>query len=390
MKPQELVKNIFDVGIIDWNMHDFHGFSTPRGVTYNSYLIMDEKVCLVDGVKAMYAEEQLANIKKVVDPAKIDAIIINHVEPDHSGSMPALAKACPNATFYISMQGKNESIEHYGDIFKFQVVKAGDTVKLGQRSLTFVPIPMLHWPDSMVTYCPEEQILFSSDSFGQHFCSSKRFDDEVDINVMLYEAQRYFANILFPYAKLIGPALKTVKSLPIKMLATCHGCIWRSHIQDILAKYTEWGQGKQDDKIVVVYDSMWGGTTAMARAIVKGISATGTDVKLYRYTSEMKAVIIGEILTAKAVLIGSPTQNYGMMPTIGAFMTYLKGLKPVGKKAAAFGTYGWCGGAQKDIEEFITKAGMELVPGYNCKWRPSPKEIEAAEQFGFDFATKLK
>ena len=390
MQPIELVKDIYDVGIIDWTMHDFHGFYTPRGVTYNSYLLMDEKIALIDGVKEMYAQEQLANISKVVDPKKIDYIIINHVEPDHSGAMPALRDACPNATFLITKQGQNEAIEHYGANFNFQVVKAGDTIKLGKKSVTFVPIPMLHWPDSMVTYCPEEQILFSSDAFGQHFCSSKRFDDENDVDLMLYEAQKYFANILYPYTKLIGKALATVNSLPLKLIATCHGCIWRSHIKDILAKYASWGKRETKDKILVVYDSMWGGTAAMARAIVRGITASGTRVKLYRYDNTVKAEVLGELLSAKGILIGSPTQNYGMMPTIGGLMTYLKGLKPEGKKAAAFGTFGWSGGAQKDIEEFIGKAGMELVPGFNCKWKPSAEEIAAAEKFGYDFAQACK
>ncbi|MSS81370.1 MULTISPECIES: FprA family A-type flavoprotein [Acidaminococcus] len=389
MKARTIVNDIYEVGIRDWTLHDFHGFATPRGVTYNSFLIMDEKICLIDGVKAPFAGEQLSNIRTIVDPEKIDYIVVNHVEPDHSGSLPALAQACPNATFLITVQGANELKEHYGDIFKTQIVKKGDTVSLGKRTLAFQPIPMLHWPDSMVTYCPEEQILFSSDAFGQHYCCSKLFDDETEVENMFFEAQKYFANILMPYRKLVPNTVKLVRSLPLKMICSCHGCIWRSHIDDILSRYESWGKGETVDRVLVVFDTMWGGTAAMARAMIKGIEKQGMRVKLYRYESSLKADIVSDLLTAKGILIGSPTQNSGMMPTIGGFLTYLKGLKPTGKKAAAFGTYGWAGGAEKDMEAMIKESGMELLPGYNVKWRPLPAELEAAEQYGYDFAEKV-
>ncbi|MDD4721868.1 MAG: FprA family A-type flavoprotein [Acidaminococcaceae bacterium] len=390
MKPQELVKDIFDVGIIDWTMQDFHGFYTPHGVTYNSYLIMAEKICLIDTVKAVYSGEFLDNIKKIIDPKKIDCIIINHVEPDHSGSMPAIAAACPNAKFYISRQGKGEAIEHYGDIFDFEVVKAGDSLSLGNKTLQFIPVPMLHWPDSMITYLVEDKILFSNDAFGQHYCTSKRFDDEVDTGILYYEVKKYFANILLPYAKLIGNALKTVNKLDLQLIAPGHGCIWRSHIKELLAKYEEWGKGTKSSKLIIVYDTMWGGTEAMARAITRGASSAGITVKLFRYDNVNKSDIAAELLTAGGILFGSPTQNSGMMPNLGGLFTYLKGLKPIGKKAAAFGTLGWSGGAQKDMEEFMIKAGLEVETGYNCKWRPRSEEILTAEQFGYDFAQKLK
>lgn len=389
MKPRTVVDAIFEVGIRDWTQEIFHGFSTPRGITYNSYLILDEKITLIDGVKAPFTGEQLWNIRNIVDPAKIEYIVVNHVEPDHSGSLPALAKACPNATFFITAQGANEIKEHYGDVFNLKVVKAGDTLSLGKRSLAFQPVPMLHWPDSMVTYCPEEGILFSSDAFGQHLCCSKLFDDETDVEDMYFEAQRYFANILLPYRKLVPKTVDTVRALAPKMIAPGHGCIWRSHVKDILNKYDSWGKGEVLNRIIVVFDTMWGGTQTMARAIVQGITAQGMRVKLYRYNATQEANILSDILTAKAVLIGSPTQNSGMMPTIGGFLTYLKGLKPTGKKAAAFGTYGWNGGAEKAIEAMIQEAGMDLLPGYTVKWRPLPEEIKATENFGYEFAEKV-
>ena len=389
MKPEEISKDIFDVGIRDWTCSDFHGFATPRGVTYNSFLIMDEKVCLIDGVKAPFAERQLYKISEVVDPQKVDYIVVNHVEPDHSGSLPLLAQKCPNATFLITPQGATELKEHYGDIFNCQIVKKGESISLGKRSLTFVPIPMVHWPDSMVTYCPEEEILFSSDAFGQHYCCSKRFDDETEVENMFYEAQRYYANILTPFRKLIPNAVKAVRGLKLRMICSCHGSIWRSHIEEILKLYEDWSLGKALDRIIIVYDTMWGGTAAMATAIMDGIQAQGMRVKLYRYTSEQKAAIMSDVLTAKAILVGSPTQNCVMMPTMGAFMMYLKGMKLTDKKAAAFGTYGWAGGAEKELEDAITASGMELLPGYTCKWRPLPEEIKAAEKIGYEFAEKI-
>ena len=388
MKAREIANDIFEVGVRDWTLKDFHGFATPRGVTYNSFLLLDEKICLIDGVKARYAGDQLTYISSVVEPSKIDYIVVNHVEPDHSGSLPALAAACPKAVFLCTVQASNELKEHYGNVFdgRLQVVKTGESLSLGKRSLVFHAIPMLHWPDSMVTYCPEEQILFSSDAFGQHYCCTKLFDDETEVADMLFEAQKYFANILMPYAKLVPNAVKFVRSLPLKMICSCHGCIWRTNIDDILTKYEQWGRGEAINRVLVVYDTMWGCTEAMARAMLRGIEKQGMRAKLYRYESSLKADVISDLLTAKGILIGSPTQNSGMMPTIGDLLTYLKGLKPSGKLAAAFGTYGWAGGAEKDMEALIKASGMELLPGYNVKWRPLPEELEKAEKYGFDFA----
>ena len=249
MMPMEIAPKIYDVGVTDWTVRDFHGYKTERGASYNSYLIMDEKICLIDTVKACYADELLEKISRVVDPAKIDYVIVNHVEPDHAGALPQVLKAAPNAKFVITMQGKNEALRHYGDGFDFMVVKEGDSIELGSRSLAFVPVPMLHWPDNMVTYCPQDGILFSNDAFGQHYAGSKRFDDEVDETVLFYEAKKYFANILWPYARLIGGALKKVGGLDIKMIAPAHGVIWRSKIAQIVERYAAWGSGVNDGSL---------------------------------------------------------------------------------------------------------------------------------------------
>ena len=390
MQPFAIAENIFDVGIIDWTTRDFHGYVTPRGVTYNSYLIIDEKICLIDSVKAPFTDEYIQKISRVVDPAKIDYVVVNHVEPDHSGALPKLAELAPNAVFYITQQGKNEAIQHYGDIFNFAIVKEGDVLSLGKRELQFLPLPMLHWPDSMATYLKQDQILFSNDAFGQHYCTSKRFDDEIDEAILFFEAQKYFANILSPYAKLVEKALQKIEGLPLRMIAPSHGAVWRSHIDKIIEKYSCWGAGVKNDTLIIAYETMWGGTESVARSVLTGAASAGIPVKLFRLNSSDNSHIVAELLEAGGVLFGSPTLNYGMMPAMGGLLTYLKGLKPGKKLAAAFGTYGWSGGAQKDMEEFINKAGFDLQPGFNCKWKPQNGEMVEAEKFGYEFAMKIK
>lgn len=389
MMPMEIAPGIYDVGATDWIVRDFHGYKTERGASYNSYLIVDEKICLIDTVKACYAEELLEKIRRVADPAKIDYVVVNHVEPDHAGALPEVLKVAPNAKFVITMQGKNEALRHYGDGFDFMVVKEGDKISLGSRELTFVPMPMLHWPDNMVTYCPQDGILFSNDAFGQHYASSKRFDDEVDEYVLFYEAKKYFANILWPYARLIGGALKKASALDIKMIAPAHGVIWRSKIAQILEKYAAWGTGVNGKSVVIAYDTMWGGTEALARAMVEGAAAAGVKVQLMRMDRTPCSTVAAELFEAGGLLVGSPTLNSGMMPTIGGMLVYLKGLQPKGKKAAAFGTCGWAGGAQKDMEAMLTAGGFDLQPGFNCKWRACVDETEAARQFAYEFAKNL-
>ena len=389
MMPMEIAPKIYDVGVTDWTVRDFHGYKTERGASYNSYLIVDEKICLIDTVKACYADELLEKISRVADPAKIDYVVVNHVEPDHAGALPAVLKAAPNAKFVITMQGKNEALVHYGEGFDFMVVKEGDKISLGSRELAFVPMPMLHWPDNMVTYCPQDGILFSNDAFGQHYANSKRFDDEVDEYVLFYEAKKYFANILWPYARLIGGALKKAAVLDVKMIAPAHGIIWRSMVDKILERYAAWGAGVQDGSLVIAYDTMWGSTETLARAMVEGAAAAGVRTKLLRMDRTPCSTVAVDLFEASGLLVGSPTLNSGMMQTIGGMLVYLKGLQPKGKKAAAFGTFGWAGGAQKDMEAMLTAAGCDLQQGFTCKWRASADDVAAARQFAYDFAKSL-
>ena len=390
MNRVELAKGIYYVGAVDWNVRDFHGYTTPRGVTYNAYLIVDEKIALIDLVKAPFAGELLERIRDIVDPAKIDYVVVNHVENDHCGALPEVMKHCPSAKVVITEKGRQEAAKLYGGDYDYMVVKDKDTLSLGKHELEFIPITMLHWPDSMTTYLKSEGIYFSNDAFGQHICTAQRFDDEVHMPDVYYEAEKYFANILMPYARLIGRAIGRVAGYDIKMIAPSHGVIWRSHIGDIIARYLAWGAGKPEERIVLFYETMWGGTERMAKAILEGINKAGVPVGFHRLSVSDRSHIMSEVLMAGGLLVGSPTLNNGMMPAVGDMLTYLKGLRPAGKLAAAFGSYGWSGGAQKDMEEMLVKGGVVLEEGLNLDWTPSAEEIEKAEAFGYAFALKVK
>ena len=361
MQALEITKGIYWVGAIDWSMRSFHGYQTSRGSTYNAYLIIDEKITLIDTVKECFAEELLTRIKSVIDPAKIDYIISSHVEPDHSGAIPFMMKHYPQAKIITSLPNGAKGLKaHYGDL-PYQGVKAGDSLSIGNRTLQFVPTPMLHWPDSMVTYCPEEKILFSNDAFGEHLATSQRFDDEVDLATLMYECQKYYANILMLYGRQAQTALKTLSSLDIKLIATGHGIIWRSHIAEIMAKYQQWSGFAGEDRAVIVFDSMWHSTEKMARAIAEGFAQKNIPVGFYDIKENHLSDILTDILTAKYLAVGSPTINNQMMPTIAGFLCYLKGLAPKDKKAFAFGSYGWGGQSIGLVEEELKACGCEII-----------------------------
>ncbi|EGO62870.1 FprA family A-type flavoprotein [Acetonema longum] len=389
MNRVQLTKGVYYVGAVDWNLRDFHGYATPGGVTYNSYLIVDEKICLIDAVKAPFAGELLARIRDIVDPAKIDYVVVNHIEPDHSGALPAIMEHMPQAKVILTQQGKDGLVKHYQKQYDFQVVKEGDSLALGNQTLRFIPLPMVHWPDSMASYLDKDQILFSNDAFGQHICTTKRFDGENNLPDVLYEAAKYYANILMPFSKLVAKALPKIKELPIKLIAPSHGVVWRDHIPEILAKYELWGSGKTRDTVVIAYDTMWGSTETMARYILEGVAAAGVNGKLYRMSLSDRSSVLKEVLEARGVIVGSSTLNNGMLPNIGALMLYMKGLRPAGKLAAAFGAYGWAGGAQAALEEMMQQAGMQVEPGLAIKWIPDPAEIQRCYQMGYDFAQKV-
>jgi len=312
---------------------------------------------------------------------------------DHSSSLPVVAKYAKNATIIASARGKDAIIEHYGADFNIQTVKTGDTLKLGKRTLTFVEAPMLHWPDSMFTYVVEDQILMPNDAFGQHLASAQRFDDEVDENVLMEEAATYYANILMPLAPLITRKIQEVvqMGIPIDMIAPSHGVIWRSDPSKIIKAYADWSANASKNKVVIVFDTMWGSTDKMARAIAEGVASEGVDVKVLKLRAANRTEAMTEILDAKAVVVGSPTLNNGMFPTIGSFLTYATGLKPKDKLWSFFGSYGWGGGAVKSMTEMAQKAGFQVnEASIQVKYIPESEDLKKCFEFGQQIAAKVK
>jgi anaerobic nitric oxide reductase flavorubredoxin len=393
MNKVSLADGINWVGVVDWNLRDFHGYATRRGATYNAYLIQDEKTALVDTVKHTISNELLRNICKIVDPAQIDYIIINHLEKDHSSSLPIIAKYAKNATIIASPRGKDAIIEHYGADFCIETVKTGDELKLGKRTLRFIEAPMVHWPDSMFTYVVEDKILMPNDAFGQHFATSERFNDQVDEHVLMEEAKKYYANILMPLAPIITRKLEEVTKMgiPIDMIAPSHGLIWRSEPSKIIKTYLDWSADTSVNKVIIVYDTMWGSTEMMAHAITEGVVSQNVDVKLMKLRVADTTDIITEILDAKAIVVGSPTIHNGMVPTIGGFLTHITGLKPKGKLWSFFGSYGWGGGAVNNMIEMVKKAGFNIYePNIQVKFVPDQEDLKKCFEFGQQIAAKIK
>lgn len=391
MGPIELKNAIYWVGAIDWNTRDFHGYSTPLGTTYNAYLILDEKNVLVDTVKAPFYLEMLGRISEIIDPSKIDYIVANHVEMDHSSALPQLVDRIGNPVVITSERGQKGLEKHYQRAMNFQVVKSGESLSIGRRHLTFIEAPMLHWPDSMFTYIPEDRVLLPNDAFGQHLATCQRFEDEVGDEVMKHAA-KYFANILWPLSPLIVKKVDEVlkMGIPIEMIGPSHGLIWRKNPGRIIQAYLEWSQGKAEKKVLVIYDTMWGSTEILAKAILKGLIEEGVEAKLLHLRSNHRSDIITDMLEAKGILLGSPTLNNGMFPTMGDFLTYMKGLRPKGKIFGFFGSYGWGGGAIKEMRHFLETEKFEIwEKELSVPFVPRPEEIKKAIEFGKEFARRI-
>lgn len=383
------------VGVVDWNIRDFHGYTTSRGSTYNAYLISDEKTALVDTVKAQFCNELIEHISEITPLEKLDYIVVNHVEMDHSSSLPTIAKLAKNAKILATAKGKEELIKHFGAEFeRVEVIKSGDTLNLGKKTLTFLEAPMLHWPDSMFTYLVEDKILLPNDAFGQHLASSSRFDDEVDEKILMEEAITYYSNILTPFSPLIVKKIQEVVAmkLPIDIIGPSHGIIWRKDPMKIVNAYLDWCTGKiVKNKAVIVFDTMWGSTDKMARAIGEGIASQGVEVKLLKLRATDNTNIVTEITDAKAVIVGSPTLNNGMFPSLGSFLTYIGGLRPKGKTWCFFGSFGWGGGAVRGMIKMAKEVGFDVMePGLELKWVPTAEELKKCFEFGQQIAQKIK
>lgn len=369
-KAVQISPDIYWVGVIDWNERNFHGYSTDRGSSYNAYLIVDEHITLIDACKPGFEQEMYERISSVLDPARIEYVIANHVEQDHSGGIPQILEWAPEATVIASdPHGVKGLRAHYGDL-NFRGVKTGDTLTIGKRTLEFTQTSMIHWPDNMVTYSPFDRILFSNDAFGQHLASSGRFDDEV-IGVFT-QARKYYANIVMPYCRQVQKALDVIEKLDIRMIAPAHGVIWRDRVDQILKEYRMWATQELEEYALVIYDSMWHTTEHMAESIVEAFADLGIPARLLDLKVNHISDIMTEVLTARYIAVGSPTLNSTMMPAVAAFLCYLKGLTPKGFKGRIgipFGSFGWSPGGPKDVASALESAGYELLFGtYQHQW----------------------
>jgi flavorubredoxin len=390
----ELSEGVYWVGVVDWALRHFHGFelSTHRGSTYNAYLIKDEKSVLVDTVWGPFQDRLIENIREIMDPAKLDIVVANHSESDHSGALPAVMRYAPTAKVIVSKRGL-ESVEgHYHELWDFQAVKTGDRVNIGKRDLVFVEAPMLHWPDSMFTYLTGDEILMPNDAFGQHYAHAFRFNDQVNREELYEEALKYFANILTPFSSMVLKKIEEVLALnlPVKMIAPSHGIIWRDNPLQIVTKYQEWASQMPQKTAVILYDSMWNGTGLMAKAVGEGLAGSNVPYRTFFMPTADRNDVLTEVFQARAVIVGSPTFNQGPLPTIMPVLEDLRGLKFQNKIGAAFGSYGWSGEAVKIIEEHLKSCKIPMVSeGVLARWQPKEDDLAKCRELGAAVASAI-
>lgn len=381
------------VGKTDWELKRFHGneFTTTKGSSYNSYLIRDEKIVLIDTVWLPYDREFVNDLKKDIDLKKIDYIIIQHGEVDHTGALLELMKEIPDTPIYCTANAIKSIKGQYHKEWNFKPVKTGDKLNIGENTLTFIEAPMLHWPDTMFTYMDKEEILFSNDGFGQHLASEYLYADEVEKSELYYQALTYYANILAPFGMMVKMKINEIlnMNIPIKMICPSHGLIWRENPLQIIEKYLEWSNNYKENQITIIYDTMWNSTKVMAEQITKGIKNIDKNVqiKLMNTSKDDKTEVLTEVFKSKMILIGSPTVNNGYLHSIAGILEMIKGMKLKGKKAVAFGSYGWSGEATKTIAEELKKAGFEILnEGIKMMWKPDEEMKKACIDFGENIA----
>jgi flavorubredoxin len=393
-KPFKAIKvtdNVYWVGAIDWGIRDFHGYLTERGTTYNAFLVMADKITLIDTVKSPFLTEHWGRISSVVDPKEISYIVSNHAEMDHSGCLVDVIEAVQPEKVFASYMGTKALKEHFHLDREIIAVKDGESLSLGNLSLTFLETRMIHWPDNMFSYLAEERLLFSQDAFGMHLATSQRFADEIDESILEYEGAKYFANILLPFSARVTKLLNKVGELGIQIdiIACDHGPIWRKDLDKIIGWYSKWAQQKPTNKAVVVFDTMWFSTAKMAEAIAEGLLAGGAQPKIMPLKANHRSNVATEILDAGALLVGSPTLNNNMYPTLADLLIYLKGLRPKNLVGAAFGSYGWSGEAVGQIREMMEAMKVELVDSVRVKYVPGDDALGQCVELGRSVAAKL-
>lgn len=385
---KKLIKNnVYWVGKIDWELKTFHGddYSVNHGSSQNAYLISEEKTALIDTVWSPHSNEFLNNLKSETNLEKIDFIVANHGEIDHSGALPALMREIPDTPIYCTANAVKSLIgQFHCSNWNFKVVKTGDSIDMGNgKKLVFVEMPMLHWPDSMAAYLTEDNILFSNDAFGQHFAVEELFNDKADQCLLWEEALKYYVNILNPFSPLVKRKIEQIQSMgiPIDIIAASHGVIWRDNPLQIVEKYYEWSQGYAENQVTVVYDTMWDGTKQLAHKIGAEVSSLSPDtkVKIFNISKADKNDIMTEIFKSKAIAVGSPTVSQSILSSVSGWLEFLKELKFKNKKAAVFGCYGWSGEGTKVLRKRLDDAGFDVVePEIKCNWNPKPDDFANA------------
>lgn len=394
MNTLEIKKDIFWVGAIDWELRDFHGYSTERGSTYNAFLVRDEKIALMDTVKATKTSELFSRMREILPSGKIDYLILNHAEMDHTGSLPEVFREFRPEKIVCSSACEDAIVEHFGKHdWPFQVVRTGDSLSLGKKTVRFIETKMLHWPDSMFSYLEEDRLLISSDAFGQHYASGERFDDEMDQSELMKQSAKYYANIILPYSGLVTKLLENVKAMGIKidMIAPDHGVIWRKGAGKILQAYSDWAARKVWPKAVVAYDTMWGSTARMAHSIIDGLVAEGIEVKAADLKGWHRSDVMTELLDSAAFVLGSPTLNNGYLPRMADLLCYARGLKPLCKVGASFGSYGWGGESVKLLNEELDGMKIPRVDdGLKVKYVPAGEDLERCRQLGIKVGKSVR
>jgi flavorubredoxin len=387
---RRISEHVYWVGAIDWDVRDFHGYSTERGSTYNAYLVVGDRITLVDTVKRPFLDQLLARISSVVDPSRIDYVISNHAEMDHSGCLPEIVEIVKPEKVYASAMGVKNLTDHFSPSLPLTVVKDGEKLGLGNLTFEIAETKMLHWPDSMFSTLLEDGILFSSDAFGMHLASEERFVDEVE--GWEYQAAKYYANILMPLSGMVGKVLARLSPLlpGVRMIAPDHGPIWRSDLRKITSLYAGWSARKPTRKAVVAFDTMWGSTAGMAASIAEGLSEGGADVRLMPLQRRHRSDVVTELLDAGALLVGSPTLNNNLLPTLADLLTYLRGLKPKGLIGMAFGSYGWSGESVGQVRDYLSAMGVEMVrEDLRLKFVPREADLAQCRQQGLSLAEQL-
>lgn len=395
MPVTEIKKDIYWVGVVDWNIHDFHGYSrSPQGTTYNAYLVIDEKITLFDSVPAKFQMDLYHQIRSLIPLEKIDYFVCNHIEPDHAGAVPFIMEKAKPEKIICSKMGHRMLLDHFHKPdWPYHPVQTGDSISLGKRTVQFMETRMLHWPDSMFSYIPEDRLLISNDAFGQNMATSERFDDEVDLPALMAASSHYYHNIVLPYSQRVTAVLKQVEelSLEIDMIAPDHGLIWRSNVPLILRTYKEYAEQKPRKKAVIVYDTMWDSTEKMAKAIAEGVMEEGVAARIMHLKQYHHSDVMGELADATGIVCGSPTHNNGILPLMADFLTYMKGLRPEGRVGAAFGSYGWSGECINIMTDWLKSAKVEVIePGAKAKNVPDHAKLAECKELGRQVAKAIK